>query len=83
MLQGYLVSINYGDTASTVNFHGASPKFVPLKGNIVAHTANFDMAARSADYDQGNEADLTAVFLKPMEGVVFKWAWGATDIQEE
>jgi glycosidase len=81
--EGYLVAINYGSTPSTVNFHSASPKFVPPHGDVVAHTANFDMAARAADYNDGVNADLSAVFLKPTEGVVFRWTWGATDVKEE
>lgn len=67
---GCLIAINFGKERDTVNFHAASPKFVPEMGKIVASTANFDSASRSEDYKIGKEVDLTAVHLRPTEGVV-------------
>lgn len=81
--KGYLVGINFGDKPATVNFHAANPKFVPEDGVIATHTANFDLATRSEDYGLGNVADLSAVYLKPMEGVIFWWEWGAPDVKDE
>jgi len=80
---GYLVAINFGKNAATVNFHASNPSYVPLDGVIATHTANFDLATRSSDYGIGNVADLTGVYLKPKEGVVFWWEWGATEIKDE
>ena len=81
--KGYLVAINFGDNAATVNFHGTKPEFVPLDGVVAVHTSNFDAVSRSEDYAVGNVADLTGVYLKPKEGVVFWWEWGAPQVEVE
>ena len=81
--KGYLVALNFGGNAVTVDFHAANPEFVPIDGVVAAHTANFDLPSRSEDYSVGNVADLTGVYLKPKEGVVFWWEWGAPQVKDE
>jgi len=81
--KGYLVAINFGSSAATVNFHAANPEFVRESGIVAAHTANFDELSRASDYDIGKKADLRGVYLEPKEGVVFCWEWEANDAKDE
>ena len=81
--KGYLVAINFGDNAATVDFHASNQKDIPTDGVVAAHTSNFDSASRADDYAIGNVASLTGVYLKPKEGVVFWWEWGAPVVADE
>lgn len=72
---GYLVAINFGPQASTVNFRESHLKdMLPEEGEIVATTHNFGEAGRHENYRQKAVINLgTAVYLKRTEGIVLKW----------
>lgn len=72
---GYLVAINFGPQASTVNFRESHLKdALPEEGEIVATTHNFGETGRHENYRQKTVINLgTAVYLKPTEGIVLKW----------
>ena len=76
---GFLVAINFGTGSAVVDFHGAHKNMIPDKGTIVANTANFGHHARSSDFEKNQVVTLSNIFLKPGEGVVFKWAADALD----
>jgi hypothetical protein len=76
---GFLVAVNLGPLSAAVDFVGgkSTAGLVPDVATVAATTANFATAAtangREDEYQINATVTMTNVYLRPGEGVVFRW----------
>jgi len=80
---GYLVAINLGPRASTVDFNADAPAGgrlpLPSSGEVVETTGNFDGAGRSDAFKHGTTVKMSSVYLEAGEGIILSWPPEALD----